>query len=66
MRAPDAVLAAYPVTLVQAAPSPSRLLALLDPLLPLGVLCQCLSAYAGACWGWGWGWGSYRVAGGQL
>uniref|UniRef100_A0AAT9S750 Hormone-sensitive lipase n=1 Tax=Taeniopygia guttata TaxID=59729 RepID=A0AAT9S750_TAEGU len=47
VRVPQAVLAAYPVTLVQAAASPSRLLTLLDPLLPLGVLCQCLGAYAG-------------------
>ncbi|KAM6289100.1 hormone-sensitive lipase [Aegotheles albertisi] len=45
---PDGIVAAYPVTLVQAAVSPSRLLTLLDPLLPLGVLCQCLSAYADA------------------
>ncbi|KAM9250326.1 LOW QUALITY PROTEIN: hormone-sensitive lipase-like [Cariama cristata] len=44
---PDGIMAAYPVTLVQAAASPSRLLTLLDPLLPLGVLCKCLSAYAG-------------------
>uniref|UniRef100_A0A8C8RZB4 Hormone-sensitive lipase n=1 Tax=Pelusios castaneus TaxID=367368 RepID=A0A8C8RZB4_9SAUR len=44
---PDGVMAAYPVTLVRAAASPSRLLTLLDPLLPLSVLCKCLSAYAG-------------------
>ncbi|XP_074874802.1 hormone-sensitive lipase isoform X2 [Buteo buteo] len=47
VQAPDGIVAAYPVTLVQAAASPSRLLTLLDPLLPLGVLCKCLSAYAG-------------------
>ncbi|XP_049649242.1 hormone-sensitive lipase [Accipiter gentilis] len=47
VQAPDGIMAAYPVTLVQAAASPSRLLTLLDPLLPLGVLCKCLSAYAG-------------------
>uniref|UniRef100_A0A8D0FUJ8 Hormone-sensitive lipase n=1 Tax=Strix occidentalis caurina TaxID=311401 RepID=A0A8D0FUJ8_STROC len=47
VQAPDGIMAAYPVTLVQAAVSPSRLLTLLDPLLPLGVLCKCLSAYAG-------------------
>ncbi|XP_068856078.1 hormone-sensitive lipase-like, partial [Aphelocoma coerulescens] len=46
VRGPRALLAAYPVTLVRAAASPSRLLTLLDPLLPLGVLCQCLGAYA--------------------
>ena len=44
---PDGIMAAYPVTLVQAAASPSRLLTLLDPLLPLGVLLKCLSAYTG-------------------
>ncbi|CAM4625811.1 unnamed protein product, partial [Lepidochelys kempii] len=44
---PDGIMAAYPVTLVRAAASPSRLLTLLDPLLPLSVLCKCLSAYAG-------------------
>lgn len=44
---PDGIMAAYPVTLVRAAASPSRLLTLLDPLLPLSVLCRCLSAYAG-------------------
>ncbi|XP_067172949.1 hormone-sensitive lipase isoform X2 [Apteryx mantelli] len=48
VQCPDGVVAAYPVTMVQAAVSPSRLLSLLDPLLPLGVLCQCLGAYAGA------------------
>ncbi|XP_067419879.1 hormone-sensitive lipase isoform X1 [Emydura macquarii macquarii] len=47
IRLPDGVMAAYPVTLVRAAASPSRLLTLLDPLLPLSVLCKCLSAYAG-------------------
>uniref|UniRef100_A0A8V5GXP6 Hormone-sensitive lipase n=1 Tax=Melopsittacus undulatus TaxID=13146 RepID=A0A8V5GXP6_MELUD len=47
VRAPAGLVAAYPVTLVRAAASPSRLLTLLDPLLPLGVLCRCLAAYAG-------------------
>lgn len=56
VQAPDGIMAAYPVTLVQAAASPSRLLTLLDPLLPLGVLCKCLSAYAGGVGGsWGGG-----------
>ncbi|TFJ96237.1 Hormone-sensitive lipase [Platysternon megacephalum] len=58
---PDGIMAAYPVTLVQPAASPSRLLTLLDPLLPLSVLCKCLSAYAGTggfLWGGaGWEWG---------
>ncbi|KAG8143503.1 putative Hormone-sensitive lipase-like protein [Naja naja] len=47
IKMPDGIMAAYPVTLLQAAASPSRLLTLLDPLLPLSVLCKCLSAYAG-------------------
>lgn len=60
---PDGIMAAYPVTLVRAAASPSRLLTLLDPLLPLSVLCKCLSAYAGRgglqglAGGWGAGMG---------
>ena len=28
-------------------PSPSRLLTVMDPLLPMGILLRCLSAYAG-------------------
>ncbi|XP_058052070.1 hormone-sensitive lipase isoform X3 [Ahaetulla prasina] len=47
IKMPDGIMAAYPVTLLEAAASPSRLLTLLDPLLPLSVLCKCLSAYAG-------------------
>ncbi|XP_015275487.1 PREDICTED: hormone-sensitive lipase-like, partial [Gekko japonicus] len=47
IKMPDGIMAAYPVTLMQALASPSRLLTLLDPLLPLSVLCKCLSAYAG-------------------
>ncbi|XP_043935353.1 hormone-sensitive lipase [Protopterus annectens] len=47
VRIPDGVMAAYPATLLQATASPSRLLTLMDPLLPLSVLSKCLSAYAG-------------------
>ncbi|XP_077192805.1 LOW QUALITY PROTEIN: hormone-sensitive lipase [Paroedura picta] len=47
IKMPDGIMVAYPVTLMQALASPSRLLTLLDPLLPLSVLCKCLSAYAG-------------------
>ncbi|XP_032084318.1 hormone-sensitive lipase isoform X2 [Thamnophis elegans] len=47
IKLPDGIMAAYPVTLLEIAASPSRLLTLLDPLLPLSVLCKCLSAYAG-------------------
>ncbi|XP_062996086.1 hormone-sensitive lipase isoform X2 [Elgaria multicarinata webbii] len=47
IKMPDGIMAAYPATLIQMSASPSRLLTLLDPLLPLSVLCKCLSAYAG-------------------
>ncbi|XP_042295971.1 hormone-sensitive lipase isoform X2 [Sceloporus undulatus] len=47
IKMPDGIMAAYPATLMQASASPSRLLTLLDPLLPLSVLVKCLSAYAG-------------------
>jgi len=43
VRRPDAVLSVYGCMLVKYAPSPSRLLSLMDPLLPLGVLPKCLS-----------------------
>ena len=33
---------------MQSTASPSRLLSLMDPLLPLSVLSKCVSAYAGA------------------
>ncbi|XP_051692317.2 hormone-sensitive lipase isoform X3 [Oryctolagus cuniculus] len=48
VRVPDGIMAAYPATLLQSAASPSRLLSLMDPLLPLSVLSKCVSAYAGA------------------
>ncbi|XP_051575958.1 hormone-sensitive lipase isoform X2 [Myxocyprinus asiaticus] len=47
VRMPDGIVAAYPATLLTAYASPSRLLTLIDPLLPLSVLSRCLSAYAG-------------------
>ncbi|XP_058530044.1 hormone-sensitive lipase isoform X2 [Ochotona princeps] len=47
VRVPDGIMAAYPATLLQSAASPSRLLSLMDPLLPLTVLSKCVSAYAG-------------------
>lgn len=40
-------MAAYPATMLQSTASPSRLLSLMDPLLPLSVLSKCVSAYAG-------------------
>uniref|UniRef100_A0A3B3QCY3 Lipase E, hormone sensitive type n=1 Tax=Paramormyrops kingsleyae TaxID=1676925 RepID=A0A3B3QCY3_9TELE len=47
VRMPDGIMVAYPATLLTAYASPSRLLTLMDPLLPLSVLSRCLSAYAG-------------------
>ncbi|XP_072464024.1 hormone-sensitive lipase isoform X3 [Notamacropus eugenii] len=47
VRIPDGIMAAYPATMLQASASPSRLMSLMDPLLPLSVLSKCLSAYAG-------------------
>ncbi|KAJ3608882.1 hypothetical protein NHX12_023411 [Muraenolepis orangiensis] len=47
IRVPDGIMAAYPATLLTTDASPSRLLTLIDPLLPLGVLAKCLNAYAG-------------------
>lgn len=47
VRVPDGIMAAYPATMLQSTASPSRLMSLMDPLLPLSVLCKCVSAYAG-------------------
>ncbi|XP_054620554.1 lipase, hormone-sensitive a [Dunckerocampus dactyliophorus] len=47
IRVPDGIMVAYPATLLTTDASPSRLLTLIDPLLPLGVLAKCLNAYAG-------------------
>ncbi|KAM8846695.1 hormone-sensitive lipase isoform 3-T3 [Synchiropus picturatus] len=47
VRMPDGIMAAYPATLLTAYASPSRLLSLMDPLLPLSVLSRCLTAYGG-------------------
>ncbi|XP_006103661.1 hormone-sensitive lipase isoform X1 [Myotis lucifugus] len=47
VRVPDGIMAAYPATMLQPTASPSRLLSLMDPLLPLSVLSKCVSAYAG-------------------
>uniref|UniRef100_A0A096MGJ9 Hormone-sensitive lipase n=1 Tax=Poecilia formosa TaxID=48698 RepID=A0A096MGJ9_POEFO len=46
IRLPDGIMAAYPATLLTTDASPSRLLTLIDPLLPLGVLARCINAYA--------------------
>ncbi|XP_012589099.1 PREDICTED: hormone-sensitive lipase [Condylura cristata] len=47
VRVPDGIMAAYPATMLMSTASPSRLLSLIDPLLPLSVLSRCVSAYAG-------------------
>lgn len=47
IRRPDSLLTAYSPFNVQYVPSPSRLLSLMDPLLPTGILSACLGAYAG-------------------
>lgn len=47
IRTPDSILAAYAPFNVQWVPSPSRLLSLMDPLLPTGLLGACLAAYSG-------------------
>lgn len=46
VRVPDGIMAAYPATMLQTTASPSRLLSLIDPLLPISVLSKCASAYA--------------------
>ena len=47
VRKPDAIFSAYGAMLVKYIPSPSRILTLMDPLLSIGTLSACLSAYAG-------------------
>ena len=47
VRVPDGIFCAYTPVLVRFLPSPSRLLAIADPLLPVGILSRCLLAYAG-------------------
>lgn len=45
VRKPDGVFMAYCPVLVNFDPSPSRLLCLMDPLLPFGFMMRCLKAY---------------------
>ncbi|XP_014668106.1 PREDICTED: hormone-sensitive lipase-like [Priapulus caudatus] len=47
VRVPDGLLTIYTPFVALYTPSPSRLLSMLDPLLPLGILARCLAAYAG-------------------
>ncbi|XP_066257180.1 hormone-sensitive lipase isoform X3 [Euwallacea similis] len=43
---PHGIFAAYVPTLIKFAPSPARMLCMMDPLLPFGFLMRCLKAYA--------------------
>ncbi|KAM9807277.1 hormone-sensitive lipase isoform X1 [Syngnathus typhle] len=47
VRMPDGLVATYPALLLTAYASPSRLLSLMDPMVPLSVLSRCVSAYTG-------------------
>ncbi|XP_002733228.1 hormone-sensitive lipase-like [Saccoglossus kowalevskii] len=47
IRIPDGIVTFYAPFQVRYSPSPSRILSLMDPLLPLGVLSCCLASYAG-------------------
>lgn len=46
IRKPDGILIAYCPIIVGFDPSPSRLLCMLDPLLPFGFMMRCLKAYS--------------------
>lgn len=41
VRLPDAILAVYPSTNITSSASPSRVMSMVDPILPLGVLVAC-------------------------
>ena len=43
IRVPDAVVSVYGCMLVKYTPSPSRVLSLMDPLLPIGIVSKCLA-----------------------
>ncbi|CAL1531773.1 unnamed protein product, partial [Lymnaea stagnalis] len=43
IRPPDAVVGVYPCTVVRYTLSPARLLSLLDPVLPVGLITRCLA-----------------------
>ena len=40
---PDAVLSMYGCMLIHYIPSPSRMMTLMDPLLPIGIMANCLA-----------------------
>ena len=43
LRVPDGIVTAYGCVMVRATPSPSRILTVMDPLLPMGILGRCLA-----------------------
>lgn len=45
IRKPDGIFMAYAPLLIDFVPSPSRMLCLMDPLLPFGFMLRCLKAY---------------------
>ena len=45
IRPPNLLVPVYPTTLVKIEISPPRLLSVMDPVLPIGVLISCLNAY---------------------
>ena len=49
VRIPDGVLSVYGTLLVKFLPSPSRLLSLMDTMLPMGFLAQCLAGKIPSC-----------------
>ncbi len=51
IRVPDGILSAYGTFLVRYTPSPARIMALMDPLLPLGLMAQCLAGNSLVCLG---------------
>ena len=47
LRVPDSILSVYPSVNSTSAACPSRIMAMVDPLLPLGIMQSCQEAYAG-------------------
>ena len=43
VRCPAGILSIYGCMLIKYVPSPSRIMALMDPLLPIGILSRCLA-----------------------
>ncbi|XP_013394169.1 hormone-sensitive lipase-like [Lingula anatina] len=47
IRVPDGLVGAYGCFMVRYSPSPSRILSIMDPLIPVGMLTRVLGAYVG-------------------